>query len=203
MTALLALAPCAVVLAAVLLFRLSALIAACLAFASAVALWAFGAFSPPAFAQFGRAAMDALVLELLVGVVIFFGLLFTEAITRAGSLQAIRTTIQTLELSLFRSVVLIVLGIGIAVESLTGYGVSMLVTIPLLLTIASRGRAMFLALIGMSLMTWGGPVDRGPAWRGARRRSGRRDVEGAGNDQRAGCGLAAIGLPRRHAGQSP
>lgn len=131
LTAFLALAPCAVVLAAVLLFRMSALIAACLALASAVALWALGAFSPPSLAQFGRAAMDALVLELLVGVVIFFGLLFTEAITRAGSLQAIRTTIQTLELSLFRSVVLIVLGIGIAVESLTGYGVSMLVTIPL------------------------------------------------------------------------
>ena len=74
---------------------------------------------------------------------------------RLGSLEAIRDTIKALDLSTPRAVILIVMGIGVAVESLTGYGVSMLITIPLLLTLVSRSRAFVLALLGMSLMTWG------------------------------------------------
>ena len=147
--------PCAVVLIAVLVLRLSALLAAVLALASAVALWGLEVFSPATLDQFGRAAADAVVLELLVGVVIFFGLLFTESVRRAGSLQSIRDTIEALDMSTPRAVILIVMGIGVALESLTGYGVSMLVTIPLLLTLVARGRAFILALLGMSLMTWG------------------------------------------------
>ena len=50
---------------------------------------------------------------------------------------------------------MIAIGIGVMMESLTGYGISMFVTIPLLLKIVDRNRAMFLALVGMSLMSWG------------------------------------------------
>lgn len=155
MTALLALIPCAVVLVAVLVLRFSALNAAACALLSALILWALGIFSPVSVDQLGRAIADALVLELLVGVVIFFGLLFVEATWRSSNLQSIGEAIQAFELSLPRTVILVVLGIGIALESLTGYGVSMLVTVPLLLRLVSRNRAITLSLLGMSLMTWG------------------------------------------------
>jgi lactate permease len=153
--ALLALMPCAAVLVAVLFLRASVLTAALLALASALALWGLGLFSPPTLDQLDRALADAFVLELLVGVVIFFGLLFAEAVRRAGTLQSIGDTIQALELSTPKAVILIAMGIGVALESLTGYGVSMLVTMPLLLALVPRKNAMFLALLGMSLMTWG------------------------------------------------
>jgi lactate permease len=129
--------------------------AALLALASALALWGLAAFSPPTTDQLGRAAVDAFVLELLVGIVIFFGLLFAEAVKRAGSLESIGAAIQALDLSTPRAVILITMGIGVALESLTGYGVSMLVTIPILVTLVPRRSALVLALLGMSLMTWG------------------------------------------------
>lgn len=62
--------------------------------------------------------------------------------------------IATIGQSTARAAILIAVGVGVLVESLTGMGVSLLVTIPLLLRIAPRGQAIALGLVGMSLMPW-------------------------------------------------
>ncbi len=155
MIAYLALLPCAAVVIAVMLLRLSAVAAAALALVTALGLWGLGVFSPAHLDQVDHASSDALVLLLLVGVVIFPGLLFVEISSRGGGLGALGGAIQTLRLAPPRAAILITVGIGVMLESLTGYGVSMLVTVPLLLQIVSRTRAICLALIGMSLMPWG------------------------------------------------
>lgn len=155
MTAILALAPCAVILCAIFVLRFSALSAAACAMFSALVLWGMGIFAPSSADQLGRAVVDALVLELLVGVVIFFGLLFVEMTWRDENVRSIDDTIRALDLSPAKTVILVTLGIGVTLESLTGYGVSMLVTVPLLIRIVPRNRAITLALLGMSLMAWG------------------------------------------------
>ncbi len=155
MIAFLALLPCAAVVFAVIVLRLSGLAAAAFAFFTALALWVFGVFSPVQLDQLSHAITDAVVLELLVGVVIFLGLLFVEISSRGGGLGALGDAITALSLPPSRAVILITLGIGVMLESLTGYGVSMLVTVPLLLRTVSRTKAIWLALIGMSLMPWG------------------------------------------------
>ncbi len=155
MVAILSLLPCAVVVVAVMVLRLSGLAAAGLACATAIALWAFGIFSPVEIKYLSHAIADAIVLELLVGVVIFSGLLFVETSGRGGGLGALSGVIEGLSLPPPRAVILIALGVGVMLESLTGYGVSMLVTVPLLLRIVGRTQAICLALIGMSLMPWG------------------------------------------------
>ena len=155
MIALLTLLPCAAVVLAVLVLRQNALIAAAAALVTALALWATGIYAPVKLDHLGHAISDALVLEILVGAVVFLGLLFVEVSSRIGGLKALGDAIQSLGLSPPRTVILITLGIGVMLESLTGYGVSMLVTVPLLLQIVSRAKAIFLALIGMSLMPWG------------------------------------------------
>jgi lactate permease len=155
MVALLSLLPCAVVVIAVMAFRLSGLAAAGLAFGTAAALWVFGIFSPAKAEHLWHAVADSLILELLVGVVIFCGLLFVEVSSRSGALGALSGIIKSLRLATPRAVILIALGVGVMLESLTGYGVSMLVTVPLLLQIVDRTKAICLALIGMSLMSWG------------------------------------------------
>ena len=76
-------------------------------------------------------------------------------ISRGGGLGALGDAIETLSLAPPRVAILIAVGIGVMLESLTGYCVLMLVTVPLLLRITSRGRAFFLALVGMSPMSWG------------------------------------------------
>ena len=138
-----------------LVLRQNALIAAAAALVTALALWATGIYAPVKLDHLGHAISDALVLEILVGAVVFLGLLFVEVSSRIGGLKALGDAIQSLGLSPPRTVILITLGIGVMLESLTGYGVSMLVTVPLLLQIVSRAKAIFLALIGMSLMPWG------------------------------------------------
>lgn len=155
MIAFLALLPCAVAVISVLVLRQSGLSAAVLAFVTALFLWASGALSNVAPSQLSNAIADALVLELLVGSVIFLGLLFVEVAGQSGGLDRLGSIVKTLELPTPRVVILVALGIGVTVESLTGYGISLFVTIPLLLKIMDRKRAIGLALIGMSLMTWG------------------------------------------------
>jgi len=143
------------VVAAVLVFRMSILGAGASALGVALAIWLSSLFSPSEVGHLGRAAQDALVLQLLVGVVIYSGLLFVEVSRRSGTLSAILEVIASTGLNTTRLVILIAVGIGVTVESLTGYGVSLLITVPLLLRVVSRTRAIVAALIGMSLMPWG------------------------------------------------
>jgi len=150
-----ALLPCVAVVVAVLVLRLSGLAAATCALITTLALWAFGTFSPIQLDHLGHAVADSVVLELLVGVVIFLGLFFAEVSSRSGGLGALGDAINALSLAPSRAIILITLGIGVMLESLTGYGISMLVTVPLLLQLVDRNKTICLALIGMSLMPWG------------------------------------------------
>jgi len=155
MIALLSLLPCAAVVVAVLVFRWSGLWAALLALALALGIWATGPFGPAAFDAFPRAAVDALLLAGMVGSVIVPGLAYVEVCRRVGSLDAIGRAIDAMRLDLPRAAVVVVTGVGIMLESLTGFGVSLLVSVPLLLALVSRERVFPLGLIGMSLMPWG------------------------------------------------
>ena len=155
MTALLALLPCAVVIAAVLWLRRSGLVAATAALALTLLLWLAGIFAPFDAAALPRALADGLLLCGLVGSVIVTGLLYVEIAKRIGSLTAVTAAIQAMELDPPRAAIVIVTGVGVLLESLTGFGVSLLVTIPLLASLYDRGRTIGLGLIGMSLMPWG------------------------------------------------
>ena len=155
MTALLALLPCAVVIVAVLWLRRSGLVAATLALAAALVLWLSGVFAPVEALALPYAFADGLLLCALVGSVIVPGLLYVEVARRIGSLEAISKVIDVMGLDPPRAAIVIVTGVGVLLESLTGFGVSLLVTVPLLFALYSRERTIGLALIGMSLMPWG------------------------------------------------
>ena len=66
MTAFLALLPCLVVIAAVLWFRQTGLMAAVTALGLTILLWLAGTFSPLELLSLPRAAVDGLLLCLLV-----------------------------------------------------------------------------------------------------------------------------------------
>lgn len=50
---------------------------------------------------------------------------------------------------------LVVLGIGPALESLTGFGISLLATVPVLLAMSPPGTAVRQAVLGMAIVPWG------------------------------------------------
>jgi lactate permease len=155
LTALLALLPCAVVIVAVLGLHRSGLVAASAAFAVAVLLWLGGVFAPVDLLALPHAVEDGLLLTSLVGSVIVAGLFYVEICRRVGSLDAIGRVIEALQLDPPRAAVVLVAGVGIMLESLTGFGVSLLVTVPLMLVLFERRQTIALGLIGMSLMPWG------------------------------------------------
>jgi lactate permease len=147
--------PCVVVVVSILCLRWGSDRAAIAAAITAALIWAAGAYLPPEFAQFGRALVDALILEMLVAAIILPGLLFVEISERIGAPMAVGNVIQQLQLDPPKSAIVIAAGVGIMLESLTGFGVSLLVTVPLLVSQFERRHAIGLALIGMSLTPWG------------------------------------------------
>jgi len=151
----LALLPAAAALVAVLGLRASGLTASVVALLVAVAVWLAGPFVPPAGVQAAHALADAGVLTALVAAMIVPGMMFVEATERTRSRQAIGGIVTALRLSPMRAGLLIAIGIGVFIESLTGMGVSLLVTVPMLAGMFDRRRAIGLALVGMSLMPWG------------------------------------------------
>lgn len=153
--AILALLPSAVVLVAVLRFGASGLAAAGAALAAAAMVWLAGSTATPGAVQLQQAASDAAVLTTLVAAMIVPGILFVEATRRLASPDAIKAVVDGLLLPKPLAAILVAVGIGVTVESLTGMGVSLLVTVPLLLRLVERRTAIALALVGMSLMPFG------------------------------------------------
>lgn len=173
-----ALLPPAVVLLAVLVFKSSGLVAAAGATAAAAVVWLAGLYAAPTSLDLVHAGADALVLTLLVAAMIVPGILFVEATRGRKSPEAIGALVETIGLPKPRAAILIATGIGVMVESLTGMGVSLLVTMPLLLRLFDKRAAIGIGLVGMSLMPWGAlsisahvgaslsglPVERFQAW---------------------------------------
>lgn len=155
MNAALALLPSAVVLVAVLGFRVNGIVAAALAAVFAVGVWLLQAILPAEPSQMMRACADAGVLTALVAGMIVPGILFVEATRETKSPEAVRRLVDAIGLDGAKAAILIAAGIGVMVESLTGMGVSLLVTMPLLLRMFERRAAIGIGLVGMSLMPWG------------------------------------------------
>jgi len=155
MKLILALLPSSAVLVAVLGLRASGPVAAGTALFASVAVWLSGAFSTPSEVQMVHAFADGLVLTALVAAMIVPGMLFVEATRPAKAPEAIKALIAKIGGPQERRVVLIATGIGVMVESLTGMGVSLLVTMPLLLALLPKSQAIGAGLVGMSLMPWG------------------------------------------------
>ena len=155
MSHLLGLFPSLLVLALVLLFRCPALLAAAASVAAALAVGSLGVFAPLTPELVLSAAADAGLVALVLASVVVPGFAFITATASTGSTDALRNLVDAAPLSPPMRAVLVVCGLGVLVESLTGMGVSLLITVPILARLFAGWRVLALALIGMSLMPWG------------------------------------------------
>ncbi len=152
---LLHLSPLLLVMLALMVLRrppLQAALAGCLL---ALVLWAAGTVQPMHTSAVAAAALDTAVLLAITAAVIVPGLAFVIAIERLGVNAQLSQSLQSLALPRAHQVLLVVLGLGPMLESLTGFGVSMVATVPLLLALFPRPVALRLALVGMGIMPWG------------------------------------------------
>lgn len=150
-----ALVPVCWVLLMTLLWRRPPFEAAWSGVVLAVLLWLGGAGAPFGMRAAGAALLDAGVLFAAVAAVMLPGLLLVELLSRTPANEALGRWVRTLGLQGHGQVVLIVLGIAPLLESMTGFGVSLVAVVPLLLSLFGRERALKMALAGMAVMPWG------------------------------------------------
>jgi len=96
-----------------------------------------------------------LVLTLSVALVIVPGQILNALLQSSGTIAAIGARIQSLPLARVKMASMIVLGIAPALESLTGFGVSLFFTVPVLAQLFSLNNALLLSLLSMNIMPWG------------------------------------------------
>lgn len=96
-----------------------------------------------------------LILTLSVALVIAPGQIFNAQLQAAGIIDAIGARIERVALSRMKMASVIVLGAAPALESLTGFGVSLFFTVPVLVQLFPLRQALLLSLLGMNIMPWG------------------------------------------------
>ncbi|GHE59015.1 hypothetical protein GCM10018785_30330 [Streptomyces longispororuber] len=111
-------------------------------------------FALPRDALAGTGAGAAL-LVLNAAAVMLPGVYLSQVLTRRAVHRSLQEWVRALPLSGPATTALVVAGIAPTVESLTGFGVSLLVTVPVLLALAPPATALRQAMLGLNIMPWG------------------------------------------------
>ena len=96
-----------------------------------------------------------LILTFSVALVIIPGQIFNSLLQQSGTIKEIGARIEKIKLSRTKMASIIVLGLAPMLESMTGFGVSLFFTVPVLVQLFSLRKALLLALLGMNIMPWG------------------------------------------------
>jgi len=152
MTALVAAIPLLTVGVAVLAFRRTPLEAGALGSVAAVAVVA--AIGPQPIA-IGSVLAGTMVLAASAGSVLVPGLMFLQTTQRRGAAAALQEWMQAIPAPAPVKAAILVVGLAPFVESLTGFGVCLVVVVPATLAFLPRDTALKTALISVNVMPWG------------------------------------------------
>lgn len=106
-------------------------------------------------AQLYHALQDTAVLFASTAAVIAPGLALVMLIERTAANTALAEWVKALGWKPYQQVMFIALGLAPLLEAMTGFGVSLIATIPLLLALFTRTAALRIAVAGMAIMPWG------------------------------------------------
>lgn len=95
------------------------------------------------------------LLVLNAAAVMLPGVYLSQVLTRREVHRSLQEWVRGLPLPGPATIALVVAGIAPTVEALTGFGVSLLVTVPVLLALAPAPTALRQAMLGMNIMPWG------------------------------------------------
>jgi lactate permease len=152
---LLQMSPIAMVIALILIIRRPPVQAALAGVVLVFVLWILGAAAPLSAAITAAIFTDTSILFLSTACVIVPGLAFVILVERGGAPQAIGAWVKELGWTPPAQIIFIILGLAPLLESMTGFGVSLIATVPLLMGLFTRQPGMKIALAGMVIMPWG------------------------------------------------
>ncbi len=95
------------------------------------------------------------ILTLSVALVIVPGQILNVLLQASGTIKEIGTRIESIPLSRVKMASILILGVAPMLESLTGFGVSLFFTVPVLVQLFSLRKALLLSLLSMNIMPWG------------------------------------------------
>ncbi|WP_192939086.1 L-lactate permease [Streptomyces cinnamoneus] len=121
---------------------------------AAVLIWWLPDFTLPGDVLTSGAG-GAGLLVLNAAAVMLPGVYLSQVLTRREVHRSLREWVRGLPLPGPAKIALVVAGIAPTVEALTGFGVSLLVTVPVLLALAPPPTALRQAMLGMNIMPWG------------------------------------------------
>lgn len=109
-----------------------------------------------AYIELGHQLIEAFLLTVIVAYVLFFGLLLYHLINVSGLLKKMAATISTLTPDPLRQIIILTLGLSPLLESVSGFGLAMIVIAPILITLGiPRFKAVLISLVSLSAVPWG------------------------------------------------
>ncbi|HEY9692400.1 MAG TPA: L-lactate permease [Oculatellaceae cyanobacterium] len=105
--------------------------------------------------QLSEAVQSAIILSLSAILVIVPGLYLNTIVREQKYIDRMAFEIGRMEITPENKVLILLLGFLPAVESLTGFGVSLFIGIPVFFKLFTRDKAFKLSLLGMNIMPWG------------------------------------------------
>ena len=97
----------------------------------------------------------SLILTLSVAMVVIPGLYLNAVLRAKGIVRDLVLWIESLPLNSERKALLLLLGVLPALESLTGFGVSLFLGVPIFFHLFEEKKAYRLSMLGMNIMPWG------------------------------------------------
>lgn len=150
-----ALTPIAAALAAILVLRADPLIGAAIGLALAVLAAATIESAMLNWPALGAAGEAASAIAVSAASVIVPGLILNHELDRRGALTEAAEGLRSLGLDPQRCAVILLLGLFPALECLTGFGISLLLAVPVLVRLLGPAAGVPVALLGMHIMAWG------------------------------------------------
>lgn len=98
---------------------------------------------------------NALLLIASVALVLIPGQALNVVLERSGGLTRIADFVESIAIEPATKALVIILGLAPAIESLTGFGVSLFVTVPILCHLFKPAISTKLSLLSMNIMPWG------------------------------------------------
>jgi len=108
------------------------------------------------FAQIGSSVIKGILISIIVAYVLLFGILLFHLMNEMGSIKAIASFISQITPDPIRQVILLVVAFSPFVESVSGFGIAIIVVAPILIELGwSPKKATLLSLLGLSAVPWG------------------------------------------------
>lgn len=106
-------------------------------------------------AQYNAGIGTVLILGLSVALVIIPGQLLNRVLQQQNIIKALAHYIDCVQLPKLHKALLLLLGVAPAVESLTGFGVSLFLSVPIIFQLYQGKAAYRTAMLTMNIMPWG------------------------------------------------